>query len=173
MTKERISAAASVVTALALVALVFVGLSSIGKGEAPAIEPPPAPPAAGVSNFDSLTLSDDLNVGGDADVTGSITVGSSDLYPLGSATDGQAVYAASGLITQTLVVTESAHALSTITSAFCQLNQAPSAAATSAAYCVPIVSGTTVTVTLYQDDFVTAVGASDSAQTSYEIIGTP
>lgn len=158
-----------ITTILAVLALWAIALSLLFGGLG--LAAPNAPTVRGVSNFDDITLADDLVVGDDADVGGALTFGANDLYPLGDTTDGQAVYAASSTVTGTLVITGSTHGLSSISSAQCTLNAPGGNSAGDPAVCNPIVSGTVVTVTIYQDDFATE--ATSGILTSYALIGSP
>lgn len=143
--QQFVHIATSIVGALALVLVAFGVLS---EGAAPANEPT----ARGTSNFDTVAV-DTLEVDGQ--------------YPLETATEGQTAYVGSGSITQTVP----SHGLSTVTAAACDLSVAPSTGAGAAAFCVPLISGSTVTITLYQDDWTTV--ATSAAQASYIIVGAP
>ena len=141
--QQFVQIATSIVGALALV-LVAVGVLSDGAANQPT--------ARGTTNFDTVSVD-------------SLVVDSQ--YPLESATEGQTIFVGSGSITQTVP----AHGLSTVTAAACDLSVAPSTGAGAPAFCVPLISGSTVTITLYQDDWTTA--ATSAAQASYIIVGSP
>ena len=147
--KQFVEIATSVVGALALILVAF-GVLTDGAANQPT--------ARGTSNFSDIDLSGNLNYG------------TSNLYPVGSTGANDAIYAASGSITET-VLTTSEHGFSTVTAATCDLNAAAATGVGDPAFCVPLVSGTTVTVTLYQDDWTTA--ATNAAAASYVIIGQP
>lgn len=160
---------------LVVAAIVVAGFLGINYP----IPPPPAEPdaiqALGTSHFtnvqaEDITATDDLFVTDDATITGTVNLANS-LYPLGTATDGQAIYASSATITGTSAITTSTHGLSTVTAAVCDINAAPGTGAGDPAFCVPVVSGTTVTITVKQDDWTT--DATSGAVTSYAIIGSP
>jgi hypothetical protein len=93
-------------TAVALILLAFGYISpAAGDNEAE---------ARGVTNFDSITLSEDLVVGDDVTITGALSVGGDDM---------DAIYAASTTVTGTLAVTSATHGLSAITAAGCTLGR--------------------------------------------------
>lgn len=168
MSREKIvGIATNIIGAIALVLVAF-GVLTDGTANQPS--------ARGTSNFDivsaeQLTSTDDLTVTDDADIGGSINIGTSNLYPLLNATDGQAVYAATATITGTSAIAAGTHGFSTIIGAVCDINAAPGVTAGDPAFCVPVVSGTTVTITVKQDDWTT--NATSGVSTSYVIIGTP
>lgn len=135
---------------LALLALVLGGLALNEAGQPSDIE------AMGVTNLSSLTLSDDLVVGDDASVTGDLTVTGdvaqgSNYALLFDTADSFAVVGGAS-ITGTASY---AHGLTTVEFAICAMNQVADDDAGDAARCVATYGSTTVTVTLYQDDWVT------------------
>lgn len=139
--------------------------------------------ARGVTNFDSLTLSEDLVVGDDAtvsgdlavtgalDVTGAPTFGSGSLYPLLIDDSSEAIYFTQSTFTGTEVITTSTHGLSAITAAGCTLGESPATGAGDGALCWVGWSGTTLTVTVEQDDWTT--DAANSTIVDYWVAGTP
>ena len=144
-----ITAASAVVTAVALVLALLgvIGSAPAGDNEAT---------ARGVTNFDSITLSDDLIVGG------SVTID-------GDTVDG--LYAASTTVTGTLAVAAATHGLSAVTAAGCSLGESPGTGAGDGALCWVGVSGTAATITVEQDDWTT--NATAGTVINYWIIGTP
>jgi hypothetical protein len=141
-------------TAVALILLAFGYISpAAGDNEAE---------ARGVTNFDSITLSEDLVVGDDVTITGALSVGGD---------DAEAIYAASTTVTGTLAVAAATHGLSAITAAGCTLGATPSTSAGAPALCWVGVSGTTATITVEQDDWTT--NATSPVTINYWIIGTP
>lgn len=183
LTLERVKDALTAVAAavVAIVGVIYSLQADFSGGNEPT--------ARGVTNFDSLTLSDDLVVGDDTtltddatvggdltvtgalDVTGATTFGSGSLYPLLINDSSEAIYAASGTITGTLVLTASTHGLASITAGFCTLGSTPATGAGDPALCWLGFSGTTFTVTVEQDDWTT--NASVPATVNYAVIGTP
>ncbi len=149
-----IQAASAVVTAVALI-LALIGVIGPAAGDNEA-------EARGVTNFDSITLSEDLVVGDDVTIAGALSVGGDDM---------DAIYAASTTVTGTLAVTSATHGLSAITAAGCTLGATPSTASGAPALCWVGVSGTTATITVEQDDWTT--NATSSVIINYWIIGTP
>lgn len=135
-------------TAIALI-LLSLGYISAPAGDNEAT-------ARGVTNFDSLTLSDDLVVGG------SVTIG-------GDTVD--AIYATQSTFTGTEVITSSTHGLTAITAAGCSLGESPATGSGDGALCWVGWSGTTLTVTVEQDDWTT--NAANSTIVDYWVIGTP
>ncbi|MFZ1401125.1 MAG: hypothetical protein WAS33_29740 [Candidatus Promineifilaceae bacterium] len=135
-------------TAVALILLAF-GLIGEPAGDNEAT-------ARGVTNFDSITLSDDLVVGGSVTIDGDTV---------------DAIYADSATVTGTLAITASTHSLSAITAAGCSLGESPGTGAGDGALCWVGVSGTTATITVEQDDWTT--NASSGTVINYWIIGTP
>jgi hypothetical protein len=150
-------------TAVALILL------SLGYISAPADDNEPT--ARGVTNFDSLTLSDDLVVGGSMDVTGATTFGSGDLYPLLIDDSSEAIYVTQSTFTGTEVITSSAHGLTAITAAGCTLGESPATGAGDGALCWVEFASETLTVTVEQDDWVT--DATNSTIVDYWVAGTP
>lgn len=174
ITYERLAEAVKAVgIAVIAVALAF-GLVS-APTETPADDNQPT--ARGVTNFDSLTLSDDLVVGGDSSVTGAldvdgaVTFGSGALYPLLINDSSEGIYAASALVTGTAVLNTSNHGFSSVTAAFCTLGSTPGTGAGAPALCWASVSGVTVTITVEQDDWTT--NATVSGTVNYAVLGTP
>lgn len=88
--------------------------------------------------------------------TGNITVGSE--YALLFDTASTTVVAGTGTITGTASY---AHGLTTVEFAICAMNQVADDDAGDAARCVATYGSTTVTVTLYQDDWVTQATETD------------
>lgn len=144
-------------TAVALVLLAFGFITDSG----PAAGSNQAE-ARGVTNFDSITLSEDLVVGDDVTITGDLVVGGDTV---------EAIYAASTTVTGTLAITGSTHSLSAITAAGCTLGESPGTGSGDGALCWVGVSGTTATITVEQDDWTT--NASNGTVINYWIIGTP
>lgn len=140
-------------TAVALILLAFGYISPADDNQAE---------ARGVTNFDSITLSEDLVVGDDVTIAGDLSVGGDTV---------EALYAASTTVTGTLAVTASTHSLSAITAAGCTLGATPSTASGGPALCWVGVSGTTATITVEQDDWTT--NATSPVVINYWIIGTP
>lgn len=103
------------------------------------------------------------------DVAGSINYGSDDLYPLGHSTSGlQTVYGTAS-ITGTAAAP---HGLTTVTWALCTLAEDPTAGLGDAAYCTVAASSNVITVSVWQDDFVTAATETD-VDVNWLVIGTP
>lgn len=125
------------------------------------------PTARGVTNFNSVTLS------GDLDVTGAATFGSGNLSPLLSADTNEAVFTASYTFTGTKVITSLLHGFETgVTAAFCTLGETPATGSGDGALCwVGIGATENVTVTVEQDDWVT--NAANSTKVYVGIVGTP
>jgi hypothetical protein len=117
---------------------------------------PPEPVELGTTHFAAL------------DVEGAVNYGSNDLYPLGHSTSGlQAVYG-----TDTITGTATAsHGLTTVSWAQCTLGQDPSATAGDPAHCTVLASSNVITVSVWQDDFVTAATAGGTVH--WLVIGTP
>lgn len=151
---------------LTAIALLLIGFGVIADDRAPA---DPAPVSSGgieaVTGFDDLDVVDDLNVGDD------LTFWPGDVYPLGSETNDLALFSGQATVTGTLAVEAATHGLTSITSAFCTLNSAPGTGAGDPALCHVIRSGTTVTLTVLQDDFST--GATAPATIDYALVGAP
>lgn len=150
------------------VALVLLSLGYISDAGAPGDN---EPTARGVTNFDSLTLSDDLVVGDDATVSGDLIIGGSSLYPLLINDSSEAIYVTQSTFTGTEVITTSTHGLSAITAAGCALGESPATGAGDGALCWVGWSGTTLTVTVEQDDWTT--NATNSTIVDYWVAGTP
>jgi len=142
-------------TAVALILLAFGYITDSGAGDN-------QPEARGVTNFDSITLSEDLVVGDDVTITGALSVGGDDV---------DAIFAASTTVTGTLAVTSATHGLSAVTAAGCTLGATPSTASGGPALCWVGVSGTTATITVEQDDWTT--NATSPVTINYWVIGTP
>lgn len=129
--------------------------------------------ARGVTNFDSLTLSQDLIVGDDLDVAGDTTFGTGNLSPLLTADTNEAVFTASYTFTGTKVITSLLHGFETgVTSAFCTLAETPATGSGDGALCwVGIGATQNVTVTVEQDDWTT--NAANSTAVYVGVVGTP
>jgi hypothetical protein len=159
---QRIALPLATAVALILALLGFLEMDMVEGND---------PTARGVTNFDSITLAEDLSVGDDATITGDLIVGSGSLYPLLIDDSSEAIYAGSSTITGTEAITTASHGLSSITAAGCSLGESPGTGAGDAALCWVGVSGSTVTVTVEQDDWTT--DATAGASIYYWIIGTP
>lgn len=155
--------------ALILLSLGYISGAPVADGNEPT--------ARGVTNFDSLTLSEDLVVGDDASVTGDLAVtgdytfGSSGLNALLIDDSSEAIYLTQSTFTGTEVITTSTHGLSAITAAGCALGESPATGAGDGALCWVGWSGTTLTVTVEQDDWTT--DAANSTIVDYWVAGTP
>lgn len=158
---EFINLAATVIGALALVLVAFGVLQPDTAAN--------QPEARGVTNFDTVTA-DVVNAGA-LDVTGSPTLGASNMYPLLTDTASQGVYVGQTTFTGTLAVTAASHGLSAVTAAFCTLGQTPGTGAGAPALCWSGFTTTTVTFTVEQDDWTT--NATSGAIVNYAIVGTP
>lgn len=119
-----------------------------------------------MTNFDDLTV-DDLTVGDDLTVTGSINLPDS-LFPLGIDTDNQAAVAVSQDVTGSETVT---HGLTTVTWALCSLAEAPGTGAGDGAICTVDVAANVVTAKVWQDDMSAATEVDVAV--NLLIIGTP
>lgn len=153
-------------TAVALILLSLGYISDAGGNE---------PTARGVTNFDSLTLSEDLVVGDDATVAGDLTVtgasSSGGLYPLLIDDSSEAIYVTQSTFTGTEVITTSTHGLTAITAAGCTLGETPATGSGDGALCWVEFASTTLTVTVEQDDWTT--NAANSTIVDYWVAGTP
>lgn len=102
------------------------------------------------------------------DVAGSVNYGSNDLYPLGYGSDGYQIVVGSTSITGSANVS---HGLGTsVVAAGCTLAQDPGTGVGDGAFCSVAVSGTTVTVKVWQDDFTAATNA---ATVNWWVVGQP
>lgn len=110
-----------------------------------------------------------LNVDGTLEVAGEFQYGDDSLYPVGMSESGYQVVLGTSEITGTATA---AHGLTTVTWALCTLAEDPTAGAGDAAYCTVSVSGNTVTIKAWQDDFVTAATETDVA-INWLVIGKP
>lgn len=133
-----------------------------------------APTARGTTNFDSLTLSGNLNVGGTSAVTGNtdfagtLQYGADNLYPVGFATSGQqAVYGTTGITT----TGTAAHGLTTVTFCTATLGEDPGTGAGDAASVSVAVAANVCTLKAWQDDFSAATEADVAVQ--WLVIGAP
>ena len=162
-----------VVIALALVALAaFVGVIAF-QSDAPG-QVYGALGGAGVTNMDSLTLSNDLIVTDDStltddvDVGGELSFGANDLYAVGFATEGQqAVYGTSTMTTTEAVV----HGLTTVTFCVASLGEDPETGAGDAAAVSVAVAANACTIKTWQDDFTAAT--ETSVVVHWLVIGAP
>lgn len=125
--------------------------------------------ARGVTNFNSLTLSDDLIVGGTSDLAGTLNYGADNLYPIGYASSGQQAVYGTDDITGTLSVS---HGLTTVTFCLATLGEDPTAGAGDAAHVSVVVAANACTVKAWQDDFVTAATETNVA-VHWLVIGAP
>lgn len=133
-----------------VIALLLIGWSMVsGVADNPAT-------AKGTTNFSDLVV-DSIVIDG--------------IYPMLTDNASQAIYANSGIITGTLAVTAGTHGLTTINSAYCTLAESPGTEAGAGALCWVDVSGTTVTITVEQDDWTT--NATVGIDVYYMIVGTP
>lgn len=168
MTKKQFfEIATSVITAVALILIAFGVLAPDDS----AVIVDNEPTARGVSNFDDITLSGSLNVGGALDVTGASTFGSSNMYPLLTDSASQGIYVGQSTITGTATIAAGTHSLSAVTAAFCTLGQSPATGAGAPALCWTSFTTTTVTITVEQDDWTS--NATSGAIVNYAIVGTP
>jgi len=101
--------------------------------------------------------------------SGSSIVLASGAYPLGYASSGQQLVYGTASITGTA---EASHGLTTVTFALCTLGEDPTAGAGEAAMCTVAVSGNTVTVKVWQDDFVTEATETE-VDVHWLVVGTP
>lgn len=162
MTKKQFfEIASSVITAVALILIAFGVLTP----DESAVIVDNEPTARGVSNFDDITLS------GSLDVDGSMTLGSSNMYPLLTDTASQGIYVGQSTITGTATIAAGTHSLSAVTAAFCTLGQSPGTGAGAPALCWTSFTTTTVTITVEQDDWTS--NATSGAVINYAIVGTP
>lgn len=130
--------------------------------------------AEGDTNFTNvvasgdLTAGDDIVAGDDLTVGGALAFGSSSLYPLGDASDGNAVYCStSGTFTATTTVTNTTHGLTTLTASYALMYTNP----TTTAYQVSgVVSGSTLTLTTWN---VTSGAGTTGANVYYCVYGQP
>lgn len=118
------------------------------------------------------TISNSVNgtiaLGGAVDVTGaSLQYGPNDLYPLGVGTSGFETVWGGETVTGTLAVT---HGLTSPVAAYCILGADPSTGAGAAVSCSATISGATVTIKTWQDDWT---AASVGITVFWMVIGTP
>jgi hypothetical protein len=109
---------------------------------------------------EDLTATDDLVVTDDADIGGSLTVGTGNLYPLGIATDGYGIYCNQSTFTGTQVITTASHGLTTPAVVLTSLASAPDDDAGDPFIAYAVWSGSTVTLTVAQDDGTNAASAA-------------
>jgi len=102
------------------------------------------------------------------DITGTLQYGPGNLYPVGYATSGYAMHCAEVTITGTLVITEATHGLSSLTAILESLSSQPGATAGDPFIAYSIHAGTTVTITVAQDD---GTDATDPAVIDYCMVG--
>ena len=160
---ERAAAiGAPILTAIAILLLAFSFFTSEPAADEPVII---GGATEGVSNFDDLAVSGDLDVGDD------LTFWAGNVYPLGSETNDLAVYAATATFSGTLDVGAATHGLTSIVAAFCTLGQTPGTGAGAPAHCWTSVSALTATLTVEQDDWTT--NATSAAVVEYLLIGAP
>jgi len=116
----------------------------------------------------NFTIADNAVITGTLDVAGaSLQYGPNNLYPLGVDTSGFEVEWGVDTITGTLAVT---HGLTSPVIAICTLVADPGTGAGDGAFCTATVSGATVTIKVWQDDFTAAtVGWA----INWVVIGTP
>ena len=111
---------------------------------------------SGVTNFSAL------------DVAGAVNYGSSDLYPVGFATDGQqAVYGTDSITT----TATASHGLTTVTFCLCSLGEDAGTSSGDAASCSVAVSTNVCTIKLWQDDGNAATETDVAIQ--WLVIGAP
>lgn len=103
------------------------------------------------------------------DLSGELNYGSNDLSVLGYASAGEQLVVGTSLVTGTATA---AHGLTTVTFALCTLGEDPTAGAGDGAMCTVTVSGNTVTLKVWQDDFVTAATETD-VDVHWLVVGTP
>ena len=92
----------------------------------------------------------------------------SDRYAVGAGSDGLALYCASETVTGTHVITTSTHGMTDVAAVVTALAGAPGAAAGNPFLAHAIYSGTTITLTVVQDD---ATAATDPATVDFCVIG--
>jgi hypothetical protein len=105
---------------------------------------------------------------GNTDIAGTLQYGANNLYPVGFASSGQQAVYGTSTFTTTATAT---HGLTTVTFALCTLAEDPEVGAGDAALCSVAVSGNTVTLKLWQDDFSAATEAS--VVVNWLVIGAP
>lgn len=110
----------------------------------------------------------DLTIADNVDVTGTLQYGSGNLYPLGYATSGYEVYCSEATVTGTLVITSATHGITTPSTVLESMASAPGATAGDPFMPYSIWSGSTVTLTVAQDD---GTNATSGATVDYCIIG--
>lgn len=150
---------------LTAIALLLIGFGVIADDRAP----DPAPVSSG--GIEAVTGFDDLDVAGDLDVGDDVTFWAGDVYPLGSETNDLALFASEAIVTGSLVITAATHGLTSIESALCALDSAIGNDAGDPAICYSIRNGTTITLTVLQDDLSTE--ASNPATIDYILVGAP
>lgn len=156
-----------------LMLLVTLGIALFFGVQYPIPDQPPDPPEPivelGGTSFSGPLYTSDVVLTGDLTVAGDAQFGDDELYPLGHGTSGLQLVHGTDSITGTLAVT---HGLTTVTWALCTLGEDPTNGAGDAAHCTTAVTTNTVTVKVWQDDFVTAATETD-VTVHWLAIGTP
>ena len=116
----------------------------------------------------TATGDNDLYVTGDLEVDSTVVLATG-RFPLQYASSGQSAIAVSQDITGTATV---AHGMTTVTWAVCSLGEDPTNGGGDSAHVSVAVSGNTVTVKAWQDDFVTAATETDTTVHCL-VVGTP
>jgi hypothetical protein len=116
---------------------------------------------------DDLTVYDDTVLTDDVDVGGDLNFGGSNLYPLGYTNTNYQIVAGTASITGTLAVS---HGLTEIITAICTLGEDPTSGGGDGAMCTATISGSTVTLKVWQDDFVTEA-TETGVDVHYAILG--
>ena len=112
-----------------------------------------------------LTASDDLVVGDDATITGTLTFGANNLYPLGFGTDGYQIVLGSSTVTTTTVIT---HGLTTPLYGFCTMSG--SLTDNEEQKCSLGISGADVTVYVWKED---GTAGNSGVDVFWQVFGTP
>jgi cytoskeletal protein CcmA (bactofilin family) len=112
-----------------------------------------------------LTASDDLVVGDDATITGTLTFGANNLYPLGFGTDGYQMVLGSSTVTTTTVIT---HGLTTPLYGFCTMSG--SLTDNEEQKCSVGISGADVTAYVWKED---GTAGDSGVAVFWQVFGTP
>lgn len=162
MNKSERNSLLAIAAAVLLVALVLFLMYS-GAGIGVVGEDPDEIVGLGTTHFSGLAVT------GNTDLAGTLQYGSDDLYPVGYGSSGQQLVYGTSSITGTATAV---HGLTTVTFALCVLGEDPTSGSGESAYCTVVVSGNTVTLKAWQDDFVTAATEADTA-IQWLVVGAP
>lgn len=161
----------------------IVGIAALGLGIAAIVAPDPVaddmPPFMGSTSClvyreqgcakQVVASGGELEIqsGGTLDIQAAASLNLGSLYPMLYASAGKQIICGTDTISDTATVT---HGLTTPTYALCGLGEDPGTSAGDVAACSTAISGATVTVKGWQDDFS---AAANTASIDWCVVGTP